>query len=44
MKEKPKLVCQKCKKENSPDKKSNENWEVYNTTCEKCGGEMKLEF
>lgn len=36
--------CKKCGYIPEPDEKdSNENWNVYNTTCPKCGGFVGLE-
>ncbi len=38
-------VCEDCGKEPKRDEeKSNENWNVYNTVCESCGGKVELKL
>ena len=49
MAQKPKIElevrCEKCGQVPEQDKtKSNDNWNVYSTTCPKCGGRVKINF
>jgi transcription elongation factor Elf1 len=38
-----KFWCPKCKIEAPIDKeKSNENWTIYKTVCDKCGGKTEM--
>lgn len=40
-----KMVCEKCGTPAKIDeKKSNKNWKVYSTKCEKCGGKVTTKF
>lgn len=46
MKPKIKMICKECGEHAAVDKeKSNDNWTVYETKCNKCGGQIipKLE-
>ena len=37
--------CESCGHLQEPDKsKSNNNWTVYSSTCNKCGGKVKMEM
>lgn len=42
---KAEFKCSTCGYVPEPDKsKSNENWNVYQTTCPKCGGRIQMNF
>ena len=44
-KQENKLVCEKCGAVPPIDEeKSNSNWKVYKTECDKCGGKAKFIF